>query len=321
MSSHRRIVRTNSTESELPIPSVGIGSSIWKFFKSACHILSCIIRFVWYWFERVFLLVFLTVLTVWLAWWLSQNPSLYRDWDPIDATIPVISWSGDTANISNIRDFDWKTSTGFTSRFQEGSYSLDDIEWVYYIITPFSDRDGPAHTMLSFSFSWGRHLAISGEIRKERGESFSALGWILNQYELTYVVATENDIIKLRTNYRKNKVYMYPIAVEKEKIQLLFRSMLIRADKLSREPEFYNTIWNNCTTSILDHANSLRNDKLQWWKYTVLPSHSDELVYGAGLINTKLSANEARTYYRIDELARSASGEETYSELIRKPIK
>ena len=85
---------------------------------------------------------------------------------------------------------------------------------------------------------------------------------MLNQYELAYVVATEDDIIKLRTNYRKNQVIMYPIKTEKENIKLLFRSMLIRADKLSREPEFYNTLWNNCTTNILIHANALRNDKL-----------------------------------------------------------
>lgn len=321
MSSHRRIVRTSSNGSEVSVVKDSTGDYIWKICKWIFHFLRFTICIIWYWFQRVFLLIFLCFLTVGLAWWLSQKASLYRDWDPIDATLPIISWSGDTVNISNIRDFDWKTSTGFVSRFQNGSYSLSDLEGVYYIITPFSDRDGPAHTMLSFSFSGGRHLAISGEIRKERGESFSALGWILNQYELSYVVATEDDIIKLRTNYRKNQVYMYPIAVEKEKIQLLFRSMLIRADKLSREPEFYNTVWNNCTTSILNHANALRNDKLDGWKYTILPSHSDELVYGAGLINTKLSQSEARSYYRIDETARSISGEENFSQVIRKPIK
>ena len=55
---------------------------------------------------------------------------------------------------------------------------------------------------------------------------------------------------------------MYPIKTDKEKIQLLFKSMLIRADKLSREPEFYNTVWNNCTTSILSHVNALRKEKI-----------------------------------------------------------
>jgi Domain of unknown function (DUF4105) len=175
--------------------------------------------------------------------------------------------------------------------------------------------------MLSFSFSGGQSLVISSELRKERGESFDAVKWVLNQYEIQYIIASEDDVIKLRTNYRKNEVYMYPIDTTKEKIQQLFHSMLIRADKLTREPEFYNTLWNNCTTSVLQHANALRHEKLSGGIYTLLPSHSDEIIYRAGLIDTELSLPEARIYYRIDELARSATGTTDFSALIRKPIR
>jgi hypothetical protein len=203
-------------------------------------------------------------IAVGMAWWTSQKPSLNRDWDPVDALLPVITWSGENSvTIKNIRNHTWMTDTEFTPNYYEDTFDIDKLAEVYYVITPFSDNDGPAHTMLTFSFSDGKHLAISGEIRKERGESFDAVGGILNQYELIYVIANEEDIIKLRTNYRKNEVYMYPINTPKEKIQGLFRSMLIRADKLTKEPEFYNTLWNNCTTSILQHANALRQNKLK----------------------------------------------------------
>ncbi len=114
---------------------------------------------------------------------------------------------------------------------------------------------------------------------------------------------------------------MYPIKTEKKMIQALFRSMLIRSDKLSKEPEFYNTLWNNCATSILRHANALRSDKLSAGSYILLPSHSDSLLYDAGLIDTKFSLPEARAYYRIDEIARSASGDLDFSTRIRKPIR
>ncbi len=113
---------------------------------------------------------------------------------------------------------------------------------------------------------------------------------------------------------------MYPIDTKKEKLQALFRSMLIRADQLNREPEFYNTLWNNCTTSILTHANALRTEKLNAGTYTILPAHSDEILYSAGLIDTKLSLPEARNYYRIDEVARTATGSIDFSQSIRKPI-
>lgn len=320
MTTHRRVVRAHSTETDWLVPSTTHRSTIWGFFLKICRIMWSVLKYIWYWFERVFFLVFLTVLTVWLAWWLSQTPSLYRDWDPIDEILPEITWSGNVVTIDHIRDHNWKTDKEFIPGYQKGDYSLDDIEGLSYIITPFSDRDGPAHTMFDFSFSWGRHIVISGEIRKERGEDFEVIRGVLNQYELAYVIATEDDIIKLRTNYRKNHVYMYPIKTEKEKIQLLFRSMLIRADKLSREPEFYNTFWNNCTTSILSHVNALRIEKLDGWIYTLLPSHSDEVIYNAGLIDTQLSLSGAREYYRIDEWARMVSGETSFSTLIRKPI-
>lgn len=114
---------------------------------------------------------------------------------------------------------------------------------------------------------------------------------------------------------------MYPIDTPKDKIQALFRSMMIRTDKLAREPEFYNTIWNNCTTTILQHANALRIEKIDAGKYTLLPAHSDQIVYEAELIDTKLPLEEARSYYRIDEIARSATGNVNFSQLIRKEIR
>ncbi len=278
------------------------------------------IKLIWYFFERIFLLAFLLFLTIWLAWWTSQKPSLYRDWDPLDAVLPTVSWSWDLVSIENIRNNTWITSTEYTPGLLSGTYDIKDVERVHYVITPFSDSDGPAHTMLTFTFSGGRHLAISGEIRKERGEWFDALWGVLNKFELLYVIATEEDIIKLRTNHRKNEVYMYPINTPKENIELLLRSMLMRADKLTKEPEFYNTIWNNCTTSILAHANALRKEKLDGGKYIILPSHSDEIVYAAGLIDTKLPLAEARAYYRIDQLAQSSAETTDFSSIIRKPI-
>ena len=114
---------------------------------------------------------------------------------------------------------------------------------------------------------------------------------------------------------------MYPIDTPKEKIQALFRSMMIRADKLGREPEFYNTLWNNCTTTILQHANALRKEKINAGKYTLLPAHSDQIVYEAELIDTNLSLEDARTHYRIDELTQTVSGEQNFSALIRKEIR
>jgi hypothetical protein len=114
---------------------------------------------------------------------------------------------------------------------------------------------------------------------------------------------------------------MYPIKTSAEKIQKLFISMLERADSLSKNPEFYNTITQNCTTSILNHVNELREEKIPWTKEALLPSHSDKVIYELGLIDTELSLTEARKYYQINELSEKFSDSEDYSQNIRKEIK
>lgn len=63
-----------------------------------------------------------------------------------------------------------------------------------------------------------------------------------------YVIADENDVIKLRSNHRKDLVYVYPIKTTTEKAQLLFLDMVQRANDVSANPEFYNTLTNTCTT-------------------------------------------------------------------------
>ena len=320
MPSYRRVIRPDLPKIDMPV--VKIERSFCRIIACILGFLWCTLRILWYWIERIFLVVLILSLSIGLAWWLSLKPSLLRDWENADALLPEISWSGNLVTIANVRDHLWTSDSVFTPRYSTGIYNLDELDGVSYVITPFSSHDGPAHTMLTFSFSGGEHIAISPEIRKERGESFSAIQWLFNQYEFEYIIAHEDDVIKLRTNYRKNEVYMYPIKTEKDKIQTLFRSMLIRTDKLTKEPEFYNTLWNNCATNILIHANALRKEKLIAWFYTLLPSHSDEILYEAWLIDTKLPTLEAaRAYYRIDELARTISGGVDFSTLIHKTIR
>ena len=48
--------------------------------------------------------------------------------------------------------------------------------------------------------------------RKEKGESYSAVRGFFRQYELYYVVADERDLIRRRTNFRGEQVYLYRVA-------------------------------------------------------------------------------------------------------------
>lgn len=271
---------------------------------------------------KLMLLLFILMLFVWFAWWSSQTPSLHRDWVETESKLSEISFSWNLINVKNIRNFSHLTEDKWESNYYDEVFDLDKIESLYYIIEPFSDYDWPAHTMLSFGFSDWKYVTVSAELRKEKWESFDPFLGIMNQFEIVYILWNENDLIKLRTNIRKDKVRLYPMKVTKNEIKKLFSSVLHRADKLSKEPEFYNTLWNTCTTSILKHVNSLKKDKISSFDLKILlPSNSDKIAFELWLIDTKLNLEEARKYYEINELSENNKDIEKYSEEIRKEIK
>lgn len=288
------------------------------FFK----ILKNIIVWFWYIFQRLFLLSFIFFMFVWYAWWSSFDPSLYRDWEITESVLPEISFSGNLIKVNNVRNFNHITESEYEVWYYNEIYDLDKIESVHYIVEPFSDYDWPAHTMLSFWFSNQKYVTVSAELRKEKWEQFDAFLWLMNQFEIAYIVWDDNDLIKLRANIRKDPVRMYPVKATKEQKILLFSSVMHRADKLTREPEFYNTIWNTCTTSILTHVNSLRQNKISPRDIRVLlPSNSDKIWYELWLIDTKLNFEEARSYYQINSLSETYKDSNDYSKMIRKVIK
>jgi hypothetical protein len=273
---------------------------LWKFFKSLG-----------------ILIVFIAGLLA-VSWWGSLKPSLLRDWASDQKILPNVVFSGNVIRVENVRDFRYRSTSDYDVRYVSETYDLDAIDSLYFVIEPFSEFDGPAHTMLSFGFSDGKYVSVSPEIRKEKGESFSPVSGILNSFEIAYMVGTENDLVKLRTNFRKDDVFLYPIRATKTQIRDMFTSAMHRTDKLSKEPEFYHTLWNNCVTNIRSHANSLRDEKIPVSIELLLPSHSDQVIYDFGLIDTSLPIEEAREYYRINPLAEQSGEGMDFSRAIRK---
>lgn len=293
-----------------------------KILKKIYNILKITFFIFWYIFQRAFIIIFIIFMFVWFAWWSSLEPSLYRDWETTEAVLPEISFSWNFISVDKVRNFKHITKKEYEANYYDEVYDLDKIESVHYIVEPFSDFDWPAHTMLSFWFTDDKYVTVSAELRKEKGEWFDPFLGLMNQFEIVYIVWDDNDLIKLRANIRKDIVRMYPVTATKNQMQMLFSSVLHRADKLTKEPEFYNTFWNTCTTSILLHVNSLRNNKISTKDIKILlPSNSDKIWYDLWLLNTKLNLEEAREYYKINTLSEKYKDDKNYSKMIRKEIK
>ncbi len=250
---------------------------------------------------------------------LLTSPSNDRDWELDQKVLAQAEINGDKATIRNIRDFTYASTTSYTPHYYNKTYDLNKIKKVWYIVEPFSGIPGSAHTFLSFEFENNEFVSISIEIRKEKGESFHPIKGLFNQYEIVYMIADEKDVIKLRTNYRKDKVFLYPMKASKEKVRKLFVDMLKKNNDIQVHPEFYNTITNTCMTKIVYHVNSVTPKRIPFFNLRILfPENSDRLAYKLGLIDTDLSFEKARERFYINDRALKYADNPDFSVKIRQ---
>lgn len=249
---------------------------------------------------------------------LIVRPSNDRDWTTDQAVLPYADIDGNKITIHNIRNFTYTSTSDYTPLYYDKTFDLDTLKNIYFIVEPFSGYAGAAHTFLSFEFEGNNFVSISAEIRKQKGESFSAGKGLLRQYELMYVVADERDAVKLRSNYRKDKVYMYPVIASTEKMRSVFLSMVEDINVLKEKPEFYNTLTNNCTTNIAKHINKASPGRVSWNLTFLLPENSDRYAYEQGLIDNTISFEDLRTKYYINDLAEKYAESPDFSLKIRE---
>lgn len=283
------------------------------------------------------LICFVTVIYIILG--ILTSPSNNRDWSIDQSLLPYVEVSATSSNlihIKNIRNYSYKSTSEYTPAYYDKTFDISKIKKVYYIVEPFTGFKGSAHTFLSFEFepvasttassknsiaTSNDFLTVSVEIRKEKGESFSALKGLFNQYEIMYVLADERDAIKLRSNFRKDDVYIYPVRTTKEKASALFLDIIERVNTLHTTPEFYNTAYNTCTTNIMRHANTISPSKIPFSYKVLLPAYSDELAYDLGMIDTTAkSFEEARSKYKINEKALLHADDVDFSNKIRESL-
>jgi hypothetical protein len=145
---------------------------------------------------------------------------------------------------------------------------------------------------------------------------------MFRHYETIYVVGDETDLIALRTGVDKDPVYLFPVKTPPEKARALFVAMLRSANRLAKEPEFYNTVINTCHLKIVRHVNELRRDKIgfDWRNY--VPGHSDELAWELGLIDFSGTLEQARARFLLQPQAAGGPVEDRgeWSRRIRQAV-
>lgn len=258
------------------------------------------------------------VVTILVIIYFSIKPTNTDNWSPDQQVLPFAEISNNLVTIHNVRNFSYTSTTEYTSAYYDKTYDVSKLKSVDYIVEPFGDFSGAAHTFLSFGFDDNTYVAISVEIRKKKGQSFSPWRTFLKQYELMYVVADEQDVVKLRTNYRKDTVYMYPTRIDQAHAQKLFLSMIQRVNELHNKPEFYNLLTNTCTTNIVSHVNEISEIKVPFSYRVLMPGYSDKLAYDLGLLDTALTYDQIRKAYQINDKAMKYASSSDFSIKIRE---
>ncbi|MEO7964694.1 MAG: DUF4105 domain-containing protein, partial [Gemmatimonadaceae bacterium] len=208
----------------------------------------------------------------WGAIALPKSPSTKRPWAADHAKLARTDFLGDSVRIHDVRDFRYSAASQFTQAWYDRTYQLAELTSVWYIVTPFGSAfRGPAHTFVSFGFGDSTFVSISVEARREVGETYGLVTGLLRDFEVAYIIGDERDLIARRALYDGGDVYLYPIRATPEARRRLFVEMLERANALQQQPEFYNTLSNNCTSNLVDHVNRIAPGKVSSGIRTVLP--------------------------------------------------
>jgi len=258
---------------------------------------------------------FLAAFAVVLVWWLFMPPSNNRNWQPDVAVLPWADIQGTRVTIHNIRNCDYRSETDYTVRHYDRTFDLAGLKSVDLVLV-YWGFPYIAHTMLSFGFEDGGVVTFSVETRKEIGEEYSNFKGFFRQYELTYVVADERDLIGLRANYRGEQVYLYRLHESADLARRVFLDYLREVNSLKERPQWYNALTGNCTTSFrIGRAPYNPDARLDW--RLIANGFIDEMLYESRAIDTSMPFPELKKRSLINERAKTVDKSPDFSKLIR----
>jgi hypothetical protein len=249
------------------------------------------------------------------AAWARVSPSHAGDWPPEVGRMAHATIEGDRVTIRNLRNFEWHGTDRFVERWETRSYALSSLQRLDLIASYWA---GPhiAHLLVSFGFIGGEQLVVSIEIRRRRDQTYSTMEGLFRNFELTYILGDERDLVRLRTSFRKERVYLFRLRTPPDAVRRMFLEYLRTVNKLAEQPRFYNTLTTNCTTQIRV-AGIAAGAVIPWNWRLLLTGHTPEYLYERGTTDTRLPFDELVRRAQINEAADRAGDSAEFSRAIR----
>jgi hypothetical protein len=250
-----------------------------------------------------------------LSWWLTLKPSNDGAWLPDVARSASAEINGDAITFHNVRNCDYRTETDYTPRWETRTVRVSQITGIDLAID-YWGSPWIAHPIVSFQFADTPPLCFSIETRKKVGQTYSAVGGLYRQFELIYIAADERDVIRLRTNFRHEQIYLYRTTISTAHARERFLEYVHALNILRDKPRWYNAITTNCTTSI--RAQHPPNERPPWDWRILLNGKADEMMYERHFISTDgLPFAELKARSLIDARAQAANDSADFSSLVR----
>lgn len=235
------------------------------------------------------------------GWWSTIQPSETRDW-ATDVSRPATAMlEGDTLIVRNVRDFDWRSETDFTPRWETRRFDLAKLSSLD-LIADYWMGEPIAHIMMSFGFSDGRYLLWSIELRRTRAQSFSVVAGFFRAAELIYLAADERDALRLRAKVRGEDLRIYRVRTSPERLRALLLVYVDEANALATYPAWYNTITSNCTTMIFKMAKLAGAGIPLDWR-VLASGYFPDYAYAHNLLDTALPMAQLRERSKISATA------------------
>ncbi len=250
----------------------------------------------WYRSRWAIVLLLLACLSLYLSMLTASSQGPWREDHGRPVYAEVAGRSVTLHNVRNFRDDDAQQAT--SREYFSKTFDLDELERIWFGLSHFGPY-GLAHSFLSIEFSDGEYLGISIEARLRPGQVYGPLKGLFRQYTKIYIAATEQDVIGRRSHRRGESVFLYPVSAPREDMERFFLALITDANAAYETPEFYNTILDNCLTSLLKHAARFSEVSVADIR-VLLPGHTDRLTYAFGITPDDIPFESARQRALID---------------------
>ena len=142
-------------------------------------------------------------------------------------------------------------------------------------------------------------------MRRRKGGEYSPLADLFKNNPLVIVAADERDVVHVRSNVRHEDVQLYRLKAPPEKALPLLLEYVADANALAANPQFYNSLTTNCTTTIVKMMRAISDTMPLDWRL-IVNGYLPDYAYARGSLATNVPLPELKALAHIDKRAADA---------------